>query len=208
NSKKTMRKTDNRTDGKSQAQIQPVNTADTISTQLSDLHLDKDPILSVTALIHHVRLTEPICLWDSSSPENAESVTAVMAKIEEYGLMQRCKLLEGRLATNEELLMVHSPEYIDRIKSTEKMTTEELHTLSDSYDLVYFHPKSYTACCLAVGCILQLVDEIMGSKVRNGMAVVRPPGHNAHRDSASAYCIFNNLAIAAGYSIKKHGVER
>uniref|UniRef100_A0A1A8MKH6 Histone deacetylase 10 n=1 Tax=Nothobranchius pienaari TaxID=704102 RepID=A0A1A8MKH6_9TELE len=37
-------------------------------------------------------------------------------------------------------------------------------------------------------------------RVRNGMALVRPPGHHSMRSAASGFCVFNNVAIAARYA--------
>jgi acetoin utilization deacetylase AcuC-like enzyme len=42
-------------------------------------------------------------------------------------------------------------------------------------------------------------DYFCSGQTRNGVAVVRPPGHHAMADHASGFCIFNNVAIAAKY---------
>ncbi|XP_051865000.1 histone deacetylase 6 isoform X3 [Pristis pectinata] len=181
---------------------------DEIVSQLTDLHLGEDRVVQGTALSYDDRLTEPRCSWDSRFPERPERVTAVMQKIREYGLMERCTVVEAREATKEELLLVHSSDYIEQIKATENMSTDELQSLASTYDRVFLHEKIYPACCLAVGCVLQVVDQVMEEQVRNGLAVVRPPGHNALSNMANGYCIFNNLAIAAKYAQQKHRVGR
>ncbi|XP_055365398.1 polyamine deacetylase HDAC10 isoform X2 [Betta splendens] len=48
----------------------------------------------------------------------------------------------------------------------------------------------------------------MTGKVRNGMALVRPPGHHSMHSAASGFCIFNNVAIAARYAQQRHGAKR
>lgn len=37
-------------------------------------------------------------------------------------------------------------------------------------------------------------------QVLNGIAVVRPPGHHAERDSACGFCFFNSVAVAARHA--------
>ncbi|MCX7826419.1 MAG: histone deacetylase, partial [Verrucomicrobiae bacterium] len=37
---------------------------------------------------------------------------------------------------------------------------------------------------------------------------VRPPGHHAEYNRAMGFCFFNNVAIAAVYLLKQHGLER
>jgi acetoin utilization deacetylase AcuC-like enzyme len=39
--------------------------------------------------------------------------------------------------------------------------------------------------------------QVAEGKLRNGFAVIRPPGHHAERDQAMGFCFFNNVAIAA-----------
>ncbi|KAL9853083.1 polyamine deacetylase HDAC10 isoform 2-T2 [Geothlypis trichas] len=68
--------------------------------------------------------------------------------------------------------------------------------------------STYRCARLAVGAALQLVDAVMAGKVRNGMALVRPPGHHSQRNAANGFCLFNNVAIAAEYAKVKYGLQR
>ncbi|XP_063163990.1 polyamine deacetylase HDAC10 isoform X2 [Candoia aspera] len=105
-------------------------------------------------------------------------------------------------------MLIHSVDYVNTVKSTEKMEEEELQKVSAGYDAVYFHPTTYRCAKLAVGATLQLVDAVMSGKTRNGMALVRPPGHHSQRNAANGFCIFNNVAIAAKYAQRKYSLQR
>ncbi|TRY64948.1 hypothetical protein DNTS_024632 [Danionella cerebrum] len=131
-----------------------------------------------------------------------------MKMLEAGGLLGRCVRVEARAASQEELLLVHKKEYVELMKSTQKMTEEELKRLSEKYDSVYLHPEFFQSACLSVGSVLQLVDKVMTSQLRNGFSVCRPPGHHAQADKMNGFCMFNNLAVAARYAQKQHGVQR
>lgn len=49
----------------------------------------------------------------------------------------------------------------------------------------------------AVGCVIQLAQLVADNQLKNGFAVVRPPGHHAEYDKPNGFCYFNNVAIAA-----------
>jgi len=53
-----------------------------------------------------------------------------------------------------------------------------------------------------------LVREVMDNKVRNGFAIVRPPGHHAGPTHPGGFCLFNNVAIAAKYVQNTYGSKR
>ncbi|XP_056410464.1 histone deacetylase 6-like [Hyla sarda] len=179
-----------------------------ISHQLDGLDLNKESPAEGTGLVYDDRMTQFFCLWDDKFPECPSRLLAVKEKLVEYGLLERCVAVTAREASEEELLLVHSPDYVELMKSTQKMTEEELRALSEKYDSVYLHPMSFTASCVAAGSVLQLVDKVMRGEVRNGLAVVRPPGHHAYTDQMNGYCMFNQLAIAARYAQHQHGVRR
>ncbi|XP_018413494.1 PREDICTED: histone deacetylase 6 [Nanorana parkeri] len=179
-----------------------------ICDQLDMLRLNRDLPAAGTGLVYDDRLTLPYCLWDDKFPEGPARILAVREKLAQYGLVDRCISVPAREASDADLLLVHSPDFVELMKSTQTMTEEELRELSDRYDSVFLHPASFTTSCLAAGSVLQLVDKVMKGEIRNGLAVVRPPGHHSHTDKMDGYCMFNQLAIAAKYAQRNHGVKR
>uniref|UniRef100_A0A1A7X5M9 Protein deacetylase HDAC6 n=1 Tax=Iconisemion striatum TaxID=60296 RepID=A0A1A7X5M9_9TELE len=131
-----------------------------------------------------------------------------MAELKRQELLGLCVLVEPREATEEELLLAHTKRYISMMESTQTMTQSELQTLSNKYDSVYLHPESFQVGVTAVGSVLQLVDQVMTSELRNGFAVIRPPGHHAQANQPNGFCVFNNVAIAARYAQTRHAIRR
>ncbi|XP_031422041.1 histone deacetylase 6 [Clupea harengus] len=179
-----------------------------ISNQLKNLDLHSRTRAAGTGLVSSDIFTQYHCLWDTSHPECPERISAVMDMAEKQGLLARCVSVEPRVATEEELLLVHTKEYIELMTRTATMAEEELKSLSDTYDSIFIHPNSFKCASLAVGAVLQLVDKVMMSEIRNGFSIARPPGHHAQAGQMNGYCMFNNLAIAARYAQKQHGVKR
>ncbi|XP_014318481.1 histone deacetylase 6 isoform X1 [Myotis lucifugus] len=175
--------------------------------QVLDLTLETKT-LSGTGLVFDEQLNDFHCLWDDSFPEGPERLHAIKEQLIQEGLLDRCVSFQARFAEKEELMLVHSLEYIDLMETTQYMNEGELRVLADTYDSVYLHPNSYTCACLASGSVLRLVDAILGAEIRNGMAIVRPPGHHAQHSLMDGYCMFNHVAVAARYAQQKHGIQR
>jgi acetoin utilization deacetylase AcuC-like enzyme len=110
--------------------------------------------------------------------------------------------ISPRPATHDELAWVHSNSHIERVAGTDGKSHVSLDPDTQTT------PLSYQAAKLAAGGLFSLVDKIFDGTVRNGFALVRPPGHHAERDRAMGFCLFNNVALGARYAMNTYGVKR
>ncbi|KAJ7409566.1 histone deacetylase 5 [Willisornis vidua] len=64
-------------------------------------------------------------------------------------------------------------------------------------DTVWNELHSSSAVRTAVGCLLELAFKVAAGELKNGFAVIRPPGHHAEESTAMGFCFFNSVAISA-----------
>ena len=134
--------------------------------------------------------------------EHPEGKRRLRNLLDVSGLLDQLVELPARLASEEELERLHAPAYIHRIR--------ELAAAGggDAGEMSPFGRDSYEVARLAVGGCLEAVEAVVGGRVRNAYALVRPPGHHAERDRGRGFCIFNNTALAALHAREALGVER
>lgn len=106
----------------------------------------------------------------------------------------------SRKATKDELALVHTPQYIDKVLLYDGQTTNlDLETV--------LTPGSVNAALIAAGLGIELVERVIDGKISNGFALLRPPGHHARPSAAMGFCVFNNIAIAAKAALSQ-GLKR
>ena len=153
-----------------------------------------------TGIVRDERYIEHIT--DDYHPENPNRLRSIYGMLQQGDMEGFLTEIPPRLATREELEMVHLPSYVDLIASTAGQPARRLDP-----DTVA-SPKSYEAACLAVGGVMEAIEAVLQGKVDNVFGLVRPPGHHAERNRAMGFCIFNNIAVGAKYAMKTHGIER
>jgi acetoin utilization deacetylase AcuC-like enzyme len=136
-------------------------------------------------------------------PESPDRLRAVMAHLNELPWFGGLVRVPARPADPDRVLSVHSAEYVDRARAA----CEDGARTLDVPD-VGICPASYDTALLAAGGAIALADAVASGKVRNGFALLRPPGHHALRGSAMGFCLFNNIAIAARFLQDKHRLGR
>jgi acetoin utilization deacetylase AcuC-like enzyme len=134
--------------------------------------------------------------------ESAESKRRIKNLVEVSGLIEHLVVIKPRPATEEEILRLHTRDYMDRIKR------ESDGLGGDAGDLTPFGHGSYDIALLAAGGCITAVDAVLDGKVDNAYALVRPPGHHAERDMGRGFCIFANVAIAAQHARVTRGLKR
>lgn len=136
-------------------------------------------------------------------PENHTRMTAVQRSLAQSGILADLTAVSPQPASMEQLRRVHTPGLIDHIRTVSRIGGG----LLDHGD-TYATADSYELARLAAGGCCTAVDQIMTNTVRNGMALVRPPGHHAETNRVSGFCLFNNAAIAARHAQSVYGLKR
>ncbi len=120
-------------------------------------------------------------------PEREERLLYTRDQIFEEGLMDlpRIREYKPRLASRKDLTRTHFcvPRVQDQIT--------EAHLV-------------------AAGAALVIADALMAGEIRNGFALVRPPGHHAMRvvHGNRGFCNINNEAIMIDYLRQKYGLKK
>jgi acetoin utilization deacetylase AcuC-like enzyme len=134
--------------------------------------------------------------------ESAEGKRRIRNLIEVSGLMDHLVQLKPRKATEEEILRIHSREYVDRIKAA------SLQRGGEAGEETPFGRGSFEIALLAAGGCMTAVDAVLDGTVDNAYALVRPPGHHAEKDQGRGFCIFANTALAAAHARQVRGLSR
>lgn len=148
------------------------------------------------------------CGNTSSHPEHSGRLQSIWTGLVDTGLTSRCSLLRPRMATPDELRTVHTENHvmfygcdssIDRTRQdfANKLVRMDCGGLGADSDTIWNELHTCWAAQTAAGCVIDLAFKTVQGEVKNGFAVVRPPGHHAERDMAMGFCYFNSIAIAA-----------
>ncbi len=139
-------------------------------------------LLSHPFLLNHVK---------SDHPESPARLQALLEALDPQ--------IFYRLATREELRLIHELNYIDRILSYQ----DQMRDL----DAETFLSKDSVHCALlACGLGIEMIQRVLATNTP-GFLITRPPGHHATPSEAMGFCIFNTIALAAQWALLQ-GLKR
>lgn len=104
-------------------------------------------------------------------------------------------------ASDEEILRVHTPGYLARLKELDP-------TGGEAGESAQFGPLGLRIARLAAGAVGNAVRAVLSGEVRNAYALVRPAGHHAEPNRGRGFCILANTSIGARIARAEFGVER
>lgn len=168
-----------------------------------------------TGLVYDVRMRYHAKIFTSyyeyidPHPEDPRRIYRIYKLLAEAGLITDSSLsgsddlgplmekIPIREATAEEILNVHSEEHLRYILSTETMERDQLVLETEKGDSIYVNNDSFTAAKLSCGGTIEACKAVVEGRVKNSLAIVRPPGHHAEPDTPGGFCLFSNVAVAA-----------
>nr|XP_033792474.1 histone deacetylase 7 isoform X2 [Geotrypetes seraphini] len=155
------------------------------------------------------------CGDNRNHPEHAGRIQSIVSRLQERGLRSLCECLRGRKASLEELQSVHSEQHVllygtnpvNRLKLDNRKLAGILAQrmfvmlpcggVGVDNDTIWNEMHSSNAARWAAGSVIDLAVKVATRELKNGFAVVRPPGHHADHTTAMGFCFFNSVAIAA-----------
>ena len=135
-------------------------------------------------------------------PESHRRLEVIYEMLNDPDMTDKYIDVPVREATEEELLYIHSKDYIDLVAATAGKPSSFLDADTQT------SPGSYQAALLAAGGLCNAINMVNNGELDNAFALVRPPGHHAERNRGMGFCLFNNVAIGAIYAQKKLGLNR
>ncbi|NPB05430.1 MAG: histone deacetylase [Aquificae bacterium] len=134
-------------------------------------------------------------------PENKYRLEALMEGMAQRGLLSKVELLKPFEAPAELISLNHDPQYVEEVMLASR--SGEGWFDPDTY----YNEYTFLAASLAVGGVVGAVEAVLEGRLDAAFCAVRPPGHHAEYAKAMGFCIFNNVAVAARYLLKR-GLER
>uniref|UniRef100_A0A8C2DM95 histone deacetylase n=1 Tax=Cyprinus carpio TaxID=7962 RepID=A0A8C2DM95_CYPCA len=204
----------------SRTQSSPASTSLTLPDKALPLTTAPEPPQSqprfTTGLVYDSQMLKHQCTCgdNSSHPEHAGRIQSIWSRLQERGLRGQCESIRGRKATLEELQSVHTERHVllygtnplNRLKLDNRKlagnTSSHTHTRMLVFpqvdnDTIWNEMHTSTASRLAAGSVTELAFRVAKGELKNGFAVVRPPGHHADPSNPMGFCFFNSVAIAA-----------
>jgi acetoin utilization deacetylase AcuC-like enzyme len=154
-----------------------------------------------TGYLTHARLTEHTL---PGHPEHAGRIEAVWAHLARDRLIDRMTVLEPSPVTHDQMVQVHTEQYISVLASLSNLGDRMMRIDADTY----VGPTSFEVARLAAGGLVRAIDAVQTGTVDNALVVVRPPGHHAMPGHGMGFCLLNSVAIGAAHARLAYGLER
>lgn len=105
--------------------------------------------------------------------------------------------IDARNVTESEVCLVHDKKHWDFMVTTARMALDDLVVLERTFDSIYLNVTTFGCALLSAGGAIETCRAVTSRKVKNAIAVIRPPGHHAECNQPMGFCIFDNVSIAA-----------
>jgi len=135
-------------------------------------------------------------------PENADRLRSITKRLDQAGLIKKCRSGTYQPLTEETVGKVHAAKQIQ----SAKQVAQHGGGMLDADTIV--SPDSFNVSLAAAGACVAAVNAVMKGDDKNALCLVRPPGHHATLSRSMGFCLFNNIALAAHYARTTHHLTK
>lgn len=153
---------------------------------------------------------DELCLWHSTGeavlflpvggwlqplaggghPESPESKRRLKSLLDVSGLTGELTVSSAVAATVEDLLRVHTADYVERFQALSAGRGGEIGP-----EALFSH-GGFEIASLSAGLAKQAVADVLDGRRRNAYSLSRPPGHHCLPDTGMGFCLLANIPIA------------
>ena len=140
--------------------------------------------------------------FGDSHPFGPDRMSAFWRRMCDDGLDQQVDVRLPARASDEDILLFHTPTYLDKVKRL-SVTGEGFLDCGDTPAF----KGMYEAAGTVVGTVLAALDEIMQGDCRQAFVPIAGL-HHARRDSAAGFCVFNDCGVAIEALRQRYGIRQ
>jgi acetoin utilization protein AcuC len=146
--------------------------------------------------------------FNNHHPFNQFRLKLTMDLLQKINALDPKCMVPPRMATEEELQLVHDPGFIEAVK---KAGHGQLpNEIAENYGLgtedTPIFPNMHEASSLLVGGTLTAVDEVMSGRALHALHLGGGL-HHGFRGKASGFCVYNDSSVAIKYLLEKYNAR-
>ncbi len=134
--------------------------------------------------------------------ESPETKRRFKSLLDVSGLTEQLVVRSAEPATTEDLLRVHTSDYISRFQSLSAAGGGEMGPEA------HFSRGGFEIASLSAGLAKRAVFDVIDGSLRNAYSLSRPPGHHCQRDQGMGFCLLANIPIALEAAKTERGLGR
>lgn len=146
--------------------------------------------------------------FNDKHPFNQKRLNITLDLLKKHHAIKDEDIIPPRMATDEELQLVHDPSYVNAVKLAGhgKLTDEKGVNFGLGTEDTPIFPNMHEASSLLVGGTLVAVDKVMTGQAKHALNLGGGL-HHGFRGKASGFCIYNDSSVAIKYIQEKYNAR-
>jgi acetoin utilization protein AcuC len=146
--------------------------------------------------------------FNENHPFNQLRLKLTLDLLKKTGAIDKSDLVSPRIATDEELHLIHDPTYVEAVKMAGQgaLSEERASSFGLGTEDTPIFPGMHEASALLVGGTLTAVDYVMSGQSQHALSLGGGL-HHGFRGKASGFCIYNDSSVAIKYLQNKYNAR-